>query len=151
MSQQNHRRLKQVKKTATSEFLEGSSDVTNNGDAGDVTCNVVALRDSRERWAVVPYVSLPDFLRDNEYLLKGHRPQLPTVKECFKSMFRHHTETWNIWTHFFGMFLQCFYYWFYLDLLMFFKGTHTVYFSSSLYIINQKPMIPRTYFHCKTT
>ena len=24
-----------------------------------------------------------------------------------------------------------------------FKGTHTVYFSSSLYIINEKPMIPR--------
>ena len=32
-----------------------------------------------------------------------------------------------------------------------FKGTHTVYFSSLLYIINQKPMIPRTPFHCKTT
>ena len=26
------------------------------------------------------------------------------------------------------------------------KGTHTVYFSSSLYIINEKPMIPRTHF-----
>ena len=32
-----------------------------------------------------------------------------------------------------------------------FKGTHTVYFSSSLYIINQKPIIPRTDFHCITT
>ena len=31
------------------------------------------------------------------------------------------------------------------------KGTHTVYFSSSLYIINQKPMIPKTHFHCITT
>ena len=31
------------------------------------------------------------------------------------------------------------------------KWTHTVYFSSSLYIINQKPMIPRTHFHCITT
>ena len=31
------------------------------------------------------------------------------------------------------------------------KGTHTIYFSSSLYIINQKPMIPRIYFHCITT
>ena len=31
------------------------------------------------------------------------------------------------------------------------KGTHTVYFSSSLYIINQKPMIHRTHFHCITT
>ena len=31
------------------------------------------------------------------------------------------------------------------------KGTHTVYFSSSLYIINQKPMIHRTHFNCITT
>ena len=31
------------------------------------------------------------------------------------------------------------------------KGNHTVYFSSSLYIINQKPMIPKTLFHCITT
>ena len=31
------------------------------------------------------------------------------------------------------------------------KGTHTVYLSSSLYIINQKPMIHRTDFHCITT
>ena len=32
-----------------------------------------------------------------------------------------------------------------------FKWTYIVYFSSSLYIINQKPMIHRTYFHCITT
>ena len=31
------------------------------------------------------------------------------------------------------------------------KGTHTVHFSSSLYTINQKPMIARTDFHCITT
>ena len=31
------------------------------------------------------------------------------------------------------------------------KGNKTVYFSSSLYIINQKPMIPRTHFHCMPT
>ena len=31
------------------------------------------------------------------------------------------------------------------------KRTHTVYFSSSLYIINQKPVIPRTHFRCITT
>ena len=31
------------------------------------------------------------------------------------------------------------------------KGTHTVYFSSSLYIIIQKPMIHGIDFHCITT
>ena len=34
---------------------------------------------------------------------------------------------------------------------LWFKGTHTVYFISSFYIINQKPMIPKTDFHCITT
>ena len=33
--------------------------------------------------------------------------------------------------------------------MLVFKGTHTVYFSSSLYIINQEPIMPRTHFHCK--
>ena len=32
-----------------------------------------------------------------------------------------------------------------------FKGTHTVYFTISVYIINQKPMIPGTDLYCKTT
>ena len=31
------------------------------------------------------------------------------------------------------------------------KETHTIYFSSSLYVINQKYMIPRNHFHCITT
>ena len=34
---------------------------------------------------------------------------------------------------------------------IFFKGTHTIYFNNSLYIINKKPIIPRTDFHCITT
>ena len=34
---------------------------------------------------------------------------------------------------------------------VFFKGTHTVYFISSFYIINENPVIPRTDFYCITT
>ena len=30
------------------------------------------------------------------------------------------------------------------------KGTHTVYFSSSFFILNKKPVIPRSDFHCTT-
>ena len=33
-------------------------------------------------------------------------------------------------------------------ILYYIKGTHTVYFSSSLYIINQKPIIHRPDLHC---
>ncbi|VDD82459.1 unnamed protein product [Mesocestoides corti] len=53
-------------------------------------------------WHVVHYTHLPEWLRDNDYLLWGHRPQLATFKQCFRSIFRIHTETGNIWTHLLG-------------------------------------------------
>uniref|UniRef100_A0A8C5K495 Adiponectin receptor protein 1 n=1 Tax=Jaculus jaculus TaxID=51337 RepID=A0A8C5K495_JACJA len=57
------------------------------------------------RWRVIPYDVLPDWLKDNDYLLHGHRPPMPSFRACFKSIFRIHTETGNIWTHLlFGMF-----------------------------------------------
>lgn len=56
----------------------------------------------KKGWEVVHHHSLPHWLRDNDYLLRGHRPQLPTFRECFRSIFRVHTETGNIWTHLIG-------------------------------------------------
>jgi len=54
-------------------------------------------------WRVVSHWELPHWLRDNDFLWHMHRPQLPSFKDCFQSMFRVHTETGNIWTHFIGM------------------------------------------------
>lgn len=54
------------------------------------------------RWRVVPHHALPRWLQDNDYLLKGHRPELNSFAKCFKSIFRIHTETGNIWTHLLG-------------------------------------------------
>ena len=45
---------------------------------------------------------LPDWMKDNEYLQFGHRPELNSFKECFKSIFGLHSETGNIWTHLIG-------------------------------------------------
>jgi len=53
-------------------------------------------------WTVVNHNSLPKWLRDNDFLLKGHRPPLNSFWACFKSIFRIHTETGNIWTHLLG-------------------------------------------------
>ncbi|TPP65555.1 Adiponectin receptor [Fasciola gigantica] len=53
-------------------------------------------------WQVVHFQRLPAWLKDNELLIRGHRPQLYTAWECFKSVFRVHTETGNIWTHLLG-------------------------------------------------
>lgn len=53
-------------------------------------------------WNAIPFDSLPHWLRDNEFLEHNHRPQMNSFRGCFKSMFRLHTETWNIWTHLVG-------------------------------------------------
>ncbi|XP_066926606.1 adiponectin receptor protein 1-like [Clytia hemisphaerica] len=59
----------------------------------------------RSSWKVVSHWELPQWMRDNDYLWHMHRPQLPSFKECFGSMFRIHSETGNIWTHFVGLIL----------------------------------------------
>jgi adiponectin receptor len=53
-------------------------------------------------WRVVAHWELPEWLRDNDYIDHGHRPPLESVRLCFKSVFRIHTETGNIWTHLLG-------------------------------------------------
>lgn len=58
-------------------------------------------------WNVVPFESLPGWLKDNEYLRHGYRPPMQSFRKCFGSMFRMHTETWNIWTHLFGVVMFC--------------------------------------------
>ena len=58
---------------------------------------------ARHAWtATVHHCHLPAWLRDNDFLVKGHRPPLNSYVGCFKSMFRIHTETGNIWTHLVG-------------------------------------------------
>ncbi|XP_059491103.1 adiponectin receptor protein isoform X2 [Neocloeon triangulifer] len=53
-------------------------------------------------WSVCHFQHLPDWLQDNDFLHTGHRPPLPTFSACFRSIFRIHTETGNIWTHLLG-------------------------------------------------
>ncbi|CAF1131084.1 unnamed protein product [Didymodactylos carnosus] len=54
---------------------------------------------------VVDHSHLPHWLVDNEFLISGHRPPMPSVKQCFASIFRLHTETVNIWTHLLVLFI----------------------------------------------
>ena len=56
-------------------------------------------------WRVVHHNSLPNWLKDNDFLHKGHRTPTNSFMACFKSIFRIHTETGNIWTHLLG---RCF-------------------------------------------
>uniref|UniRef100_A0A0K2TLV0 Adiponectin receptor protein n=1 Tax=Lepeophtheirus salmonis TaxID=72036 RepID=A0A0K2TLV0_LEPSM len=53
-------------------------------------------------WKVLHFTHLPAWMKDNEHLHFGHRPELQSFVECFRSIFRIHTETGNIWTHLIG-------------------------------------------------
>jgi len=50
-------------------------------------------------WKALPKHCLPHWLKDNDYIIKGYRPPLPSIRACFASIFRMHNETVNIWTH----------------------------------------------------
>ncbi|XP_052285698.1 adiponectin receptor protein 1-like [Dreissena polymorpha] len=77
-------------------FLEGSKHVVE--EAEDFVLHML-----QASWRIVHHHTLPDWLKDNEYLVFGHRLPLNSFRACFKSVFRIHTETGNIWTHLLGM------------------------------------------------
>ena len=59
-------------------------------------------RVSHWAWTALPFDKLPQWLQDNQYLTAQHRPPMNSFLGCTKSLFRMHTETWNIWTHLLG-------------------------------------------------
>lgn len=67
------------------------------GQAGEICRKVIEAS-----WKVCHFQALPHWLQDNDYLIWGHRPPLPSFTACFQSLFRIHTETGNIWTHLIG-------------------------------------------------
>jgi len=60
------------------------------------------LHTVKRHWKVHSFEKLPGWMRDNDFIQFGHRPELNSFTECFKSVFRIHTETGNIWTHLIG-------------------------------------------------
>lgn len=73
-------------------------------DLGALAHNAVEQAEefARKVWDVCHFQNLPEWLQDNDFLHMGHRPPLPSFSACFKSIFRIHTETGNIWTHMIG-------------------------------------------------
>ncbi|XP_016476777.2 heptahelical transmembrane protein 1 [Nicotiana tabacum] len=58
----------------------------------------------REKYPLISYDELPEYMKDNEYILNYYRANWP-LKEAFFSIFRWHNETLNVWTHLIGFIL----------------------------------------------
>ncbi|GMN34900.1 hypothetical protein TIFTF001_004970 [Ficus carica] len=56
------------------------------------------------KYQLVEYHSLPEYLRDNEFIIGYYRSEWP-LKQAFLSIFSIHNETLNIWTHLIGFVL----------------------------------------------
>ncbi|PKU59191.1 hypothetical protein MA16_Dca002032 [Dendrobium catenatum] len=50
------------------------------------------------RYQLVEYHSLPNYLKDNEYILGYYRSEWP-LKQTLFSIFTIHNETLNVWTY----------------------------------------------------
>lgn len=70
----------------------------------DDCCNKTLWKRVKDHYNLVDFHSLPDYLQDNEFILKYYRADWP-LKQTLLSIFSIHNETLNIWTHLLGFFL----------------------------------------------
>ncbi|KAG8367451.1 hypothetical protein BUALT_Bualt16G0073500 [Buddleja alternifolia] len=61
-------------------------------------------RNKGKRFHLLSFKELPDYMKDNEYILNYYRANWP-IKEALFSLFRWHNETLNVWTHLLGFLL----------------------------------------------
>ncbi|KAE8657894.1 Heptahelical transmembrane protein 1 [Hibiscus syriacus] len=75
-----------------------------DGDSRQQGSNKAKKRSSSSSYVLVSYKELPEYMKDNEFILNYYRANL-SLKEALFSIFRWHNETLNVWTHLLGFLL----------------------------------------------
>jgi adiponectin receptor len=78
------------------EWTSSEKNWSNREKAMELWCNV--------KHQLVEYSALPEYLRDNSFILRHYRADW-NFKHSFYSMFSMHNETFNIWSHLVGFIL----------------------------------------------
>lgn len=72
--------------------------------SSDQNVNKIKNKDHQEtkanskRYGLVSFWELPEYMKDNEFVLHYYRANWP-IKEALFSIFRWHNETLNVWTY----------------------------------------------------
>lgn len=91
-------RVHVILKTAKDNVSESMHDAADKAER----ISKKAIELARSGWYLLSHFELPEWLRDNDFLSHHHRPPMPSFRSCFKSIFKIHSETGNIWTHLIG-------------------------------------------------
>lgn len=57
----------------------------------------ISSRNKGKRFPLLSFHELPDYMKDNKYILNYYRADWP-LKVAFLSLFQWHNETLNVWT-----------------------------------------------------
>ncbi|CAD5233581.1 unnamed protein product [Bursaphelenchus xylophilus] len=92
------KRLSQVESVES----EGGSIYTPTVSIQEPSESTKFIGKTSQNFQLCSYEELPEWLKDNEYLLHNHRPPLYCMTKCLRSVGCFHTETMNIWSHLVG-------------------------------------------------